>query len=388
MIRILFTPDDLARVRIAEAPDPMWEVLLSIHLLQGRPEAPGIRQWWRQTRRQLPPAARLLAELAPPRGYSPDFLTPSAGTYGLAAGIEALLATRPRRLAGDLRRLAEQRRPAPLARSLARAEPASLRLVADAVGDYHRAAVAPYWPVIRAAVTADRATRLQTLTGHGFEGLVGSLHPDLRWRAPVLELHGTSFSRDVRLGGRGLRLVPSFFCWRRPTLLRDPELPPVLVYPVAHRPALVPAPPEQAYAVGPADRAGRGRSDAARTTDLGTAAPDRPDTGWATGLDTAQAAGLDTAWPPPSVDAAEGASLAALLGGTRAAVLAAVGAGCSTSELARRVGVSAATASQHASVLRAAGLIDTRRTGGSVLHTLRPLGRHVLASGATVAAVG
>ncbi|WP_229403573.1 ArsR/SmtB family transcription factor [Micromonospora okii] len=366
MIRILFTPDDLVRVRIAEAPDPMWEVLLSIHLLQGRPEAPGVRQWWQRYRRQPPPAARLLAELAPPRGYSPDFLTPPAGTYGLTAGIEALLATRPRQLSQDLRRLAEQRRPTPLTRSLARAEPASLRLVADAVRDYHRTALAPYWPVIRAAVSADRASRLRALSGHGFEGMVGSLHPDVRWRAPVLEVHGTSITRDVVLGGRGLRLIPSYFCWRRPTLLRDPELPPVLVYPVEHRPALIPG---QGQGQAHAAAGGGTRATGPGGTDAGT--PGNP----------------DIAWPPPPVDAAGDGSLAALLGGTRAAVLTAVGAGCGTTELARRVGVSAATASQHASVLRAAGLIDTRRTGGAVLHTLRPLGRYMLTSGAAVAGV-
>jgi hypothetical protein len=28
--------------------------------------------------------------------------------------------------------------------------------------------------------------------------------------------------------------VPSFFCWRYPIMLCDPDLPPVLVYPVRH----------------------------------------------------------------------------------------------------------------------------------------------------------
>ncbi|MFJ3968984.1 hypothetical protein ACIPYR_12560 [Streptomyces parvus] len=42
---------------------------------------------------------------------------------------------------------------------------------------------------------------------------------------------------DLHLGGRGLSLVPSFFCTERPATLIDPELPPVLVYPVSRRPA-------------------------------------------------------------------------------------------------------------------------------------------------------
>lgn len=78
------------------------------------------------------------------------------------------------------------------------------------------------------------------------------------------------------------------------------------------------------------------------------------------------------------------APLVALLGPTRAAVLEAVAAGCTTTELARRVGVSLASASRHACVLRDAGLISTRRLGGSVLHSLRPLGAEVLATAAQV----
>jgi hypothetical protein len=31
-LRLVFNRDDLARVRLAEAPDPMWELVLSVHL--------------------------------------------------------------------------------------------------------------------------------------------------------------------------------------------------------------------------------------------------------------------------------------------------------------------------------------------------------------------
>src|SRR2546423_1252329 len=48
--------------------------------------------------------------------------------------------------------------------------------------------------------------------------------------------------------------------------------------------------------------------------------------------------------------------------------------GRTTGELASLVGVSAASASQHAAVLRKAGLITTVRDGGRVLHTLAPTG--------------
>lgn len=77
-----------------------------------------------------------------------------------------------------------------------------------------------------------------------------------------------------------------------------------------------------------------------------------------------------------------GAPLGRLVGHTRSAVLKAIGQGGTTSELARRAGVSLASASQHAGVLRDAGLVVTLRRGSSVLHTLTPLGAALLHGGA------
>jgi DNA-binding transcriptional ArsR family regulator len=70
-----------------------------------------------------------------------------------------------------------------------------------------------------------------------------------------------------------------------------------------------------------------------------------------------------------------------LLGRTRYAVLDAVAEGCGTGELARRVGISCPVTSQHATVLRQAGLITTQRTGRSVAHALTALGSALLAGG-------
>jgi DNA-binding transcriptional ArsR family regulator len=62
-------------------------------------------------------------------------------------------------------------------------------------------------------------------------------------------------------------------------------------------------------------------------------------------------------------------------------VLASVADGCTTTELARRAGVSLAAASQHAAVLRGAGLIASRRQGSAVVHVLTPLGAELLQAG-------
>ncbi|WP_169950777.1 helix-turn-helix transcriptional regulator [Microbispora sp. H11081] len=93
--------------------------------------------------------------------------------------------------------------------------------------------------------------------------------------------------------------------------------------------------------------------------------------------------GLSTVlvYPMCSGDRPEDATdaLGPLLGRTRAAVLAALRHPATTSELADRVAVSRASASEHATVLRNAGLISTTRLGGAVLHTLTPLGSALLA---------
>lgn len=75
-------------------------------------------------------------------------------------------------------------------------------------------------------------------------------------------------------------------------------------------------------------------------------------------------------------------ALAALLGPTRAAVLLIMAdrPDSTTNALAEGVGVSAATISHHTAVLRQSGLITTRRSGGSVHHSLASLGE-VLLSG-------
>jgi Helix-turn-helix domain len=67
--------------------------------------------------------------------------------------------------------------------------------------------------------------------------------------------------------------------------------------------------------------------------------------------------------------------------GEERAQLSAIAQGCTTTELADRVGISLAAASQHASVLRDAGLITTRRQGSAVLHVLTPLGAELLRAG-------
>jgi len=343
VLRIHVSRLDLSRVRMATRPDAMWETILSFHRLRDRRASTVFGKWRTETRARLNGEAQLLAAVVPPRGYFPDFLTPSqegAEPFGLDVGMEALRDTPADRIRHELDLMVAGRRrqrgvrgtagqdagagrltaALPAALSEGRAEPLA-RLI-GALRSYHDAAVEPYWPHIRASIEADRAVRGRALLDGGADGLLATLPPMIRWRAPVLEAD-YPVDRDLYLDGRGLLLQPSFFCRGTPVVYRDPSLPPVLVYPVTH-----------------------------------TGAPEFAEPG---------------PW------------LGRLVGHTRSAVLQAIGNGCTTSELARRAGVSLASASQHASVLREAGLVLTLRHGSSVLHTLTPLGGSLLRGGAPLA---
>ncbi|MFJ1767332.1 ArsR/SmtB family transcription factor [Amycolatopsis sp. NPDC088138] len=316
MLEIHFTDADLAKLTIAEDADPMWELLMSSYRIR-RPEGePFFGRWRRGSRSAVPESGRLLMTAVPPYGYCPDFLTPpGAGTVG--DGIAAVLETPQRILAADVAELAAQgTRVPPWLRRVGDGDTRELRRLGTALHDYYRQCLAPDWPAIRRTVARDRRRLQSSLDRGGPQLLLSTLHPDITWSPPVLRVR-FPVEQTLHLGGRGLRLLPTFFAHGMPTAYKDPGLPPVLVYSIGH-----------------------------------------------TSLDS---------------DAEPGPSLAALLGQTRARVLMTVAiTRCNTSELAELTDISLATASQHASILRASGLITSARVGKSQIHEITPLGLGVI----------
>lgn len=294
----------------------MWEITLSAHLLQNREGMVTFRSWRRYAHRHLGTWARLVVTLAPDARYFPDFLTPAEGTSSVEEGIDTLLSTPRGRLRDELATLAAVKALPGWCHRWATGDAETARGVRSAFYTFYQTLIAPFWDVIQSEFAAERARGSHAFLNDGLDGLLNGIGPALRWRPPILEAD-YPIDQDLYLNGGGLLLVPSFFCWRTPVTLADPELLPVLVYPVAHRLGITPA-------------------------DSGAPSADRP--------------------------------LAALLGTTRAAVLRAINEGCTTTELSRRTGTSMASASQHASVLRDARLIVTRRHRNTVIHTLTPLG--------------
>ena len=179
---------------------------------------------------------------------------------------------------------------------------------------YRQKVLEPHNDLISAELATDRATRVRALERGGPDRLLSSFQPLMRWRSPVLEVR-YPVNRTIRLEGRGLQLIPSYFCWHNAVTLADTDLSPVLVYPVLRELA-------------------------------------SPKTGEV--------------------------AAAALLGKTRAAVLRATTSGLTASEIATQVGIGAPTTSHHLTVLRDSGLIATHRQDKTVLHALTPLGAALL----------
>ncbi|WP_222853349.1 MarR family transcriptional regulator [Fodinicola acaciae] len=223
---------------------------------------------------------------------------------------------RAERIRQEFAVLASSHRLSPAARSLADGDRDTLRQLGEALTVSYEALVRPFTSHIQARLDGDRGLRACALLDGGVDALLSSLRPTMQWHSPVLEASFPS-EQDLHLRGRGLVLVPSYFCWDKPVTLADPDLPPVLVYPAAY--------------------------------------------------------------DPPDAEAPE-AALGNLIGTTRATVLRAIGAGggTTTTELARSTGMSPASTSEHTKVLREAGLVTSIRNGNSVLHATTPLGRGLL----------
>jgi Helix-turn-helix domain len=327
--RIHFTAEDLERIRVSPTLGPLAETVMALGMLRCGRQQPALLGPWRgQIMDKITPRMAPLTAFMPLGGQAVDLcmLTGAASTIEL--GVQALMAMPSERVLCEMGYTDRMwKLPASAWAAAVAGSPARLEL-ADATQVAYRALIEPYWPRIHACLHAEQVTNAKILTSGGPSQLLASLQSRwIRWRPPVLEVL-VPFQAEVHLDGRGIVLVPSVFVGEAPMLHSNPSDP-------ADAPWLI---------MPPADD----RVDRRRLWDHS-----RP----------------------------RGAALAALVGRNRAAVLSAVAHGCTTTELADRVGISLASASQHASVLRNAGLITTRRQGSAVLHVLTPLGAELLQAG-------
>jgi DNA-binding transcriptional ArsR family regulator len=328
VLTISFTPEDLGRVRVRREPNYTFEVTLAAAQLRNQNQPAGITEWRRRIRPGLVADGHRfpwVKELTR-RGIIPEFLDPAVQIADRTQAPSVIAGTPPGVVQAYLREYADHKAVPSTIASIT--DHQVLRQVGEQVCGFYDLAVAPFAGRLDAAVEADLALRSRLLATTGTEGLLETLHPQVRWRYPLLEVALPGFPDwRVDLNGRGLQLQPSVFVGAPSLFDVDDDVAgtPTLVYPVYNL----------------------------------------------------------NQWLRPPSNPEVATPLDALLGTTRSAVLAAVGTegGVTTTELARLLAVSPSTTSEHAAVLRASGLLTSHRRGRNVIHTLSPLGSALLAAG-------
>lgn len=311
MLRLTLSVADLGGLRFAFS--PLWEVVASVRVLKEPGAHPLHLAWVRRARADLRSAGvewDLLSALVPvPTRTLPGFLapTPSAALPELGDELGAMVAVPAEELRQELRKTFGPTLRGTLAEL--HADPAAgLPRLAGQVRAYWDVALAADWARVRGLLEGDVMYRGRRLTHGGADLLFADLDPSIGWADGAVTVTHPTVTAEHTLDGRGLVLVPSAFVWPRVFVKVDPRWPPVIRYP---------------------------------------------------------ARGVATVWDRGgTVDG----GLAGVLGRSRARLLVDLEAPASTTELARRTGLSPAAVSHHLSRLRAAGLVTAHRAGSVVLY--------------------
>jgi DNA-binding transcriptional ArsR family regulator len=311
MIEIVLAHSDLARVRFAHS--PIEELVASQRVLQDPRRQPMYGRWLSAARPRLGGLRLdLLTALAPTGRYLPDFLLPSPTQPwgGLAEELERVAASPPALVRADLDKVRDGRPLPAVLRPLYDDPAAHLPTVVGELRRYWQAALEPVWPRVRAVCMADLAYRMEQFADGGLARVLAALHPSVAFAGDLLQVdkpHHCSHRFD--LAGTGIVLVPCAFTWPTLSVDCDGVDQPVLIYP--------PRGLAQLWEDAPGEQ------------------------------------------PDP---------LAALIGRTRATLLATLGLPRTTTQLAAQLGLSPAAVSQHLKVLKGAALVTARRRGRLVLY--------------------
>ncbi len=312
MVAIGLSAGSVARIRFAVS--ALWEVAVSVRVLRDPGEHAIHLPWVNRVRQPLtdagligPDGGLLWQLIDSAHSYMADFLTPPA--TGLVADLDSelavLLATPHPVIRADLD---YYRTPRTDAVAAFYADPAAgLDRLAGEIRRYWQLALAPDWPRIRLLLDAEIFTRARVLAEDGVGGLLNDLHQLVRWEGDTLRILNRACAVPDVADGNGLVLVPSVFAWPKVLSVAAAD-PPQLAYP---------------------------------------------------------ARGIGTLWETPPTP---GAAVADLIGRTRAQLLAGLATPASTTDLARRFGLTAGAVSQHLAVLRAAGLVTAHRQGRSIVN--------------------
>jgi DNA-binding transcriptional ArsR family regulator len=302
---------DLARVRFAHS--PMEELVASLRVLQDPSRQLMYGRWLAVARPRLDGLRlELLTALAPTGRYLPAFLfPPSTQPWGVLAEELAQIAASPPAVVRAELDTVREGQPLPAVLEPLYDDPAGqLPAVAEELARYWQAAVEPVWPRLRAVCTADLAYRMEQFANGGVARVLGDLHPDLGFAGELLLVdkpHHCSHRFD--LAGTGIVLAPCAFAW--PSLIvgccgLDQ---PVLIYPPR---------------------------------------------------------GLAELWQDSRSEQVD--PLSALVGRTRANLLATLALPRTTTQLAEQLGLSPPAVSEHLKILRDTALVTAQRRGRMVLY--------------------
>ncbi|MBM7785004.1 ArsR/SmtB family transcription factor [Tenggerimyces flavus] len=324
MIQYHFTAVSMANSRFGYS--PLLEVRNALRVLHPLSRAffPAY-DTWRRTAQGLVDGAgldlRFLYALVPPANYVPDFLAPPAAPEPLAiedelASVRATPLTRVRTELGLIEHWlapgTDRRRVAEVRALRQRPGLVRDRAAAELLA-FWELVLLPDWPRIRACLQADLDRRALDLALRGVAHAFGALNDGIRWRRDTLEVR-RPFPVEVELNDEGLVLMPSVFAGNRLGGATDPPNPPTVWY--------------RAYDVHQVWR---------------------------------------TSAPVPD-------GLVRALGRTRARILARLHQPTPTTQVAADLDVAAGHVAEQLAVLRAAGLVQSQRSGRLVLNQRTPLG--------------
>lgn len=310
--------DDISTIRFGISPG--FELVGAVRVTQLPHTAPLHWGWLKTLDNGAPSSAlRLMSLVCGHRSYFPDFLTAApSGDMTPEAELDRLVKVSDEKIYEDLRKRATISDTVD-ARLLIRLadDPAEARnRIAGAWEQLWDSLMAPVWPQIHRLLQADISVRARRSSAAGLGSMAKTLHSTITWDTPRIQVRTTGYDDTVDCGGTGLVLVPSVFA---PTdfcaLLTTTEIQPAIFYP-AH--------------------------------------------------------GISETWHLTATFTTQ--NLKALVGTARAQLLLELQESLSTSECAQLVGLAVSTAHHHLTVLRSAGLVDSRREGTRVLHTRTPLG--------------
>ncbi|MEV0612823.1 DUF5937 family protein [Nonomuraea sp. NPDC050404] len=305
---LAFTTHDVANTRFAVS--PLGEVVASVRVVKNPRAHPLLRPWADQVRRRLRDVDwRLLSDLVPVPTISIAGFTCTPPATSMP-DLDLELATM-RGAAGRVRSDLEEI-PGPRTkhvRALYDRPEEGLERLAKEVEGYWEAAMAPYWPRVRSLLEGEILHRARLLAEGGIQRMLADLDDTVTWRDGTLRIKHRFVSGVRTLRGLGLLLVPCVFASPRVFSVTTPPYQPTVRYPPR---------------------------------------------------------GIATLWERREVEPPE--ALAAVLGRTRARLLAELDQPAHTRDLAQRAGLSEPGVNQHLTALRRAGLCTAHRTGRYVLY--------------------